>query len=110
MKILLLGLLVRLLMLAFGAYIDATNSLLPYTDVDYFVFTDAAEFVAVGQSPYKRHTYRYTPLIALALSVFNGKLLFVVCDLAVYVLLQAIRPLVLLNIKHPVSKHGSMAL
>ena len=60
-----------------------------YTDIDYFVFTDAARFISRGQSPYARDTYRYTPLLAWMIypttwpGTFwfsSGKLLFAVGD------------------------------
>jgi len=51
-----------------------------YTDIDYHVFTDAANYINQGQSPYQRHTYRYTPFLALILSQINGRYLFCLAD------------------------------
>lgn len=58
-----------------------------FTDIDYEVYTDAAAFMAAGHSPYRRSTYRYSPLLAGAL-VPNatlwkgwGKALFSAADL-----------------------------
>lgn len=106
--------LVRVLLLAVGHVQDATLEV-PYTDVDYFVFTDASRYVGVdfgpyssctvrvgtnvsptcffyrfiahGDSPYERDTYRYSPLIAWTLipNVFvhpmMGKCIFAAGDL-----------------------------
>jgi len=86
-KCLTLGLLLRLGLLVYAEWVDRTDSVVQFTDIDYHVFTDAARFIERGQSPYLRATYRYTPLLAFLLVpnvTFNrnwGKLLFVACDL-----------------------------
>ncbi|KJE94510.1 mannosyltransferase domain-containing protein [Capsaspora owczarzaki ATCC 30864] len=87
---------VRLCLVVYGDWHDA-HSQVKYTDVDYHVFTDAAQIVAHdGGSPYDRHTYRYTPLLAWML-VPNvlvhpafGKMVFVVADLLAGWLIAAI--------------------
>jgi phosphatidylinositol glycan class M len=81
-----LGLLARVALLTWGAWQDAQMDV-KFTDIDYEVYTDAAQFMAQGGSPYERSTYRYTPLLA-ALLLPNvwvhriwGKLLFSAADL-----------------------------
>ena len=76
----------RLVLLCWGRIQDVVLNV-KFTDVDYFVFTDAARFVVQGESPFKRSTYRYSPLISILL-VPNvlfwedfGKVLFALCDL-----------------------------
>ncbi|XP_077055284.1 GPI alpha-1,4-mannosyltransferase I, catalytic subunit isoform X2 [Siphateles boraxobius] len=78
--------LIRLVLLCVGVYQDQ-NLQLKYTDVDYHVFTDASRFITQGESPYRRSTFRYTPVLALMLTpnvlltAHFGKLLFCACDL-----------------------------
>lgn len=67
-----------------------------YTDVDYYVFSDAASLMASGKSPYERSTYRYSPLIAFLLMPNSylhkscGKYLFSASDLLVGLLIHRI--------------------
>ncbi|KAI9218421.1 PIG-M-domain-containing protein [Blastocladiella britannica] len=90
------GTALRIGMLIYGAWQDA-NLPVPYTDIDYRVFTDAAAAVAKHGSPYDRATYRYTPLLAwllvpqiwLGWDVW-GKLLFVAADLVTAVVVRAL--------------------
>lgn len=80
--------LLRVGLLAYGYWQDHFSAL-KYTDIDYFVFTDAARYVSKGQSPYLRDTYRYTPLLAWLLvptswsnvSFGFGKCLFAIGDI-----------------------------
>jgi phosphatidylinositol glycan class M len=59
---------------------------LRYTDIDYLVFSNAANHVVNGSSPYKRPTYRHSPFPAYLLvpnSLFGrkfGKLRFALFD------------------------------
>lgn len=87
--------LLRIGLIAYANFHDAHFNV-PYTDVDYKVFTDAARHVTNGDSPFERHTYRYTPLLAFILTpniYLNkdfGKVLFSLIDVVVATLIKRI--------------------
>ncbi|CAI0398483.1 unnamed protein product [Linum tenue] len=78
----------RLVLILYGEWQDAHMEV-RYTDVDYLVFSDAASLMASGSSPYKRTTYRYSPLLAFLLIPNSflhrawGKFIFSASDLLV---------------------------
>ncbi|EXJ75974.1 phosphatidylinositol glycan, class M [Cladophialophora psammophila CBS 110553] len=80
--------LLRAALLVYGIHQDSVSAL-KYTDIDYYVFTDAARAVSRHSSPYDRATYRYTPLLAWILLPTSwgglwfhfGKALFALSDL-----------------------------
>ncbi len=80
------GLGLRVVLILWGLFQDA-YWLVPYTDVDYWVYSDAAALILEGHSPYLRHTYRYTPLLAYAMTPnllihkATGKLVLAAIDL-----------------------------
>jgi hypothetical protein len=90
--------LIRLFMIFFGSRIlDKSVYDLKYTDIDYNIFTDAAQLVVSGQSPYDRSTYRYPPLLAIIMTpnMFFlpewGKLIFSLADVGIVYLIYAVK-------------------
>lgn len=95
-KHLAIGLAIRLALCLYAEYHDSAFTV-KYTDVDYHVFTDGAEHVANGRSPYDRQTYRYTPLVAYMMlpnilyHPMCGKLLLCAADvLAAWLIYQMV--------------------
>lgn len=85
---------IRFALIAYANYHDQ-NFDVPYTDVDYKVFSDAARHVYNGKSPYNRHTYRYSPVIAFLLipNIFwadFGKVLFSIFDVLITVAIKTL--------------------
>ncbi|CAD8179627.1 unnamed protein product [Paramecium pentaurelia] len=87
-----IGLLIRLGLIAYAEIQDKYFNL-KYTDIDYSVYSDGAQYVVDGGSPYDRHTYRYSPILAYILipnvwiSSF-GKILFSFVDMLACVFMQ----------------------
>ncbi|CAH8362386.1 unnamed protein product [Eruca vesicaria subsp. sativa] len=89
------SMLLRVFLIIYGEWQDA-NMEVRYTDIDYIVFSDAASLMASGESPYKRTTYRYSPLLALLLvpnTIIHrswGKFIFSASDLLVGLFIRKI--------------------
>ncbi|XP_022910855.2 uncharacterized protein [Onthophagus taurus] len=60
---LIIGFILRGVLIIYGDFHDDYFKV-SYTDVDYKVFSDGARCVIEGDSPYKRDTYRYSPILA----------------------------------------------
>ena len=96
-KILFFGMFVRIILLLISIAVD-TNARGDYTDIDYKVVTDGAWYITQGETPFKWHTYRYPPLLAILMipniyiSPHFGKILFFlldgVCGLMIYFMIQ----------------------
>lgn len=92
-KHLIFALAIRVVLIAYGVHHDQISEV-KYTDIDYKVFTDASRHLLNGNSPYNRHTYRYSPLVAILL-IPNllvhhcfGKILFSIIDIIAAVLIR----------------------
>lgn len=78
---------IRIALIFVAWYVDDNTPTIRYTDTDYDVFTDAAGHVYNGDSPFKRHTYRYTPLAAYIclpnqmIHYYAGKFVFCFFDM-----------------------------
>lgn len=79
---LLIGLALRIVVAWLLPLLFDSGNLIPgvaYTDIDYRIFLDAAKHVADGGSPYDRHTYRYTPFLAIILAYSHGYGRYIFC-------------------------------
>ncbi len=89
-QVLFLSAIVHFTLILYSLWHDK-NFQFKYTDVDYWIFSDAARAVSLGLGPFVRTTYRYTPLLAyllvpghwLKLEASFGKILFSLVDLCV---------------------------
>lgn len=88
---------IRLGIIVWGEWFDSFSEV-SYTDIDYRVISDGARHIWFNNdSPYKRHTYRYSPLFAILMIpnlIFNtpwlGKIIFCAFDILVGILIKTI--------------------
>lgn len=92
-KHLVISIAIRIFLIYYGEVQDSLSDV-QYTDVDYRVVTDGASHVLNLNSPFKRHTYRYTPILAylilpnLLLHQSYGKFMFSLFDLLIGILIK----------------------
>lgn len=92
---LVVGFVIRLILIVYSNFHDRIYDV-PYTDIDYKVFTDAARHVITGNSPYLCHTYRYSPFIAylmvpnIVIGKNFGKILFSIFDILVTIAVKSL--------------------
>lgn len=92
---LVLSFVIRFAFIVYGDFQDQYAEV-PFTDIDYKVVTDGARHVLNDRSPYERHTYRYTPLLAylMTLNVLvhsaMGKVIFSIFDLLIAFVIRQI--------------------
>lgn len=85
-QIYLIAVVLRVILFVISVIFD-TYTTIGYTDIDYKVFSDGAKYVTKSESPFQRHTYRYTPLLAVLMtpnvyvSAHFGKIFFIACDM-----------------------------
>ena len=85
---------IRIFLVYYGWFFTPNG--VEYTDIDYYVFSDAAHYLYYGKNPFYRKEYRYTPLLAWMLqpNVWYahefGKILFCVFDIIDGMLLYSI--------------------
>lgn len=89
-----LGIVLRVSLIVYGEWQDS-NFDVKYTDIDYYVYTDAAKYVLQGKSPFLRHTYRYSPLLSYAMVLnaiipYFGKVIFVISDILAGIVMSKI--------------------
>lgn len=90
-----IAIILRVNLIIYGEFQDAISEV-QYTDIDYKVVTDGAVHVLNGRSPFARHTYRYSPILAYLvipnalLHPIIGKLIFSFFDILVGILIKKI--------------------